>query len=102
MELNNIKYKTGLKVVFKDDVYEIHKVLCIAEKYFFWCIQMEMISFDSYSNCLKIRHTNSPKVQRLIGLDDLIHKNTYECMCINDEMYLQRIYFSEIFSNRIY
>lgn len=88
LHLNTIKYKKGLYVAFEDNVYEIKKIVIINEMYFFWCIIMEIDTFDTYSNSLKIRYKNSPQINQIIGLKDLIHKKSYESMSIDSELFL--------------
>lgn len=88
LHLNTIKYRKGMYVIFEYDVYEIKKIVIINEVYFFWCIKMAIDSFDTYSNCLKIRHIISSQINRIIGLNDLTHKRSYESMSIDGDLFL--------------
>lgn len=83
----NYYYKQGLFVFDQNKFHEIQHILKIEQKYFFLCLQFEVLLFNDFLNSFQIEQTPG-SIYVLIEFSSLKHKNVYEKKKLDDSLYI--------------
>lgn len=87
LRCNGIVFKSSFLIFSESMIFEIIKILCKEDKYYFFCNKFDKLRLDKYCNCLEIQKS-SPTDCRLILFDSLAHKKSYERKIFDEKQFI--------------
>lgn len=87
MKLNLYRYEPGSIIVYKNDLFEIKKVLHHQESFHFVSSKLVNLGIDEFSRSVKIK-AEIPSMVEIVKFCDMIHYKSYSEKCIENNRYV--------------
>lgn len=84
---NNLKYRKDLCIMHELALFEILQIVIIDQKFFFICLQLDCVEFNSFYNSIKIMR-NETNTRALISFESVKMKTSFEKKNIDGETYI--------------
>lgn len=84
---NGLEYRNDLLLINENDFFKIKKIIIVGSEFYFLCCKVNVISFDSFLNSLKVKITDE-SLEKLISLNSLKIKRSFQVQSIANESYV--------------
>lgn len=87
LRFNNCEYRSGICILHNFKLFEIDKVICHEQKYYFLCNRLHFVSYDTFLNSLELIKDETVE-KCFIQFDETEIKKTYDLKNVNGKKYI--------------
>lgn len=87
VNINSMKYRSGVIISYHNCLYEIEKVLCIDADVVFFVKQLKYLGVDSFTRSLMVEDCD-PVENTIIAFSSLSHKKVFAKRTINEKSFV--------------